>query len=476
MSSLLLLSRWAEVAAEGLPSPSLLVVPLLVIIVLVAFNALFVMAEFAILGARATRMEQLAQDGDQSAATVLGTLEDPERQNGYLATAQLGITVVTLGLAMYGEPNVAHWLEPYLALWTGRDVHSDFIVRAGYFISIGLLTYLHVVLGEMIPKSLALAEANRWALALNGIMTLLQRILYWPIRFLNGIGNLLLRLFRVPAPSGHARLYSPEEIEQIVSESTEGGMLTTEAEEMIQNILDFGDRTVGQVMTPRRKMVALSCDMPRDELLLFVAKSTHSRFPVYENDRDHIVGILHLKDLIRYHLHNGRTFVLRDMLRPAPFVPEHQKVETLLTAFKRQKLHMAVVIDEFGGVAGVVTLEDLVEEVVGEVRDEFDTELEPYEVVEPGVVETAGDYLLDDLEDDMYLGDADNLPDVDTVGGLIVTLLGRPPQIGDEVAVNGSVRMRVLAIDGRAVGRARITFPVVKRSADDAEEAPERDD
>jgi CBS domain containing-hemolysin-like protein len=237
---------------------------------------------------------------------------------------------------------------------------------------------------------------------------------------------------------------------------------------MIRNIFDFGERLVGQVMTPRLKVEAIPLDISREALLQQVAESYHSRFPVYQGDRDHIVGILHVKDLVQQTLRFKGSFDLRLLLRPAPAVPEDQGVEVLLAAFRRQRLHMAIVLDEFGGMAGIVTLEDLVEEIVGEVRDEFDTEREPFVEITPGVVEVDGEYLVDDLKDVVFLGEDHTLPDVETVGGLIVTKLGRPPLVGDEVTYNGGgVSMKVLAVSGRAVARARVEFGTVENNAEE---------
>ncbi|MDX1412955.1 MAG: hemolysin family protein, partial [Candidatus Promineifilaceae bacterium] len=247
-----------------------------------------------------------------------------------------------------------------------------------------------------------------------------------------------------------------------VTESAEGGLIEEDAEEMIRNIFDFSDRTVGQVMTPRTKVQAIPSDIPKDELLALVTASRHSRFPVYEGDLDHIVGILHLKDLIRQTIKSSSTFDLRLILRAAPAVPEDQLVETLLAVFKQQRLHMAVVVDEFGGIAGIVTLEDLVEEVVGEVRDEFDLEKEPFVEISPGILEVAGDYLVDDLTEVVYLGSEETLPDVETVGGLVITKLGRPPLINDEVIYGDQVLIKVVDVDRRAVARVRIEFPAAE--------------
>jgi CBS domain containing-hemolysin-like protein len=320
----------------------------------------------------------------------------------------------------------------------------------------------------MVPKSIALTTAERAVLTLAPIMRVAEAILSIPVRFLNRIGALLLQFFQVPPAEGHARLHSAEELELIVSESAEGGLLFQEEEEIIRNIFDFSDRQVGQVMTPRTKVQAIPYDMPLDELLRFVTASRHSRFPVFEKDLDHIIGLLHLKDLIRQRLNNKGNFDIRLFLRPAPAVPEDQSVEKLLAAFKRQRIHLAVVLDEFGGVAGIVTLEDLVEEIVGEVRDEFDFEKEPFIEISPGVLEVAGNYLVDDLSDEVYLGEEDDLPDVETIGGLIHTWLGRPPQIGDYVTsqYNEDVSFTVLDVDGLAVARVKVEFPTKDNKAD----------
>jgi len=290
-------------------------------------------------------------------------------------------------------------------------------------------------------------------------MQVAQTILVIPVRLLNAVGSWLLRVFKVPPAEGHARVLSPEEIELLVTESAEGGLLNEDEEEMIRNIFDFSDRLAGQVMSPRTRVQAIPVDIAKNELLQIVTESRHSRFPVYENDLDHITGIVHLKDLIRQTMRPDSRFDIRLIMRSAPAVPEDYPVEKLLAAFKSQRLHMAIVLDEFGGMAGIVTLEDLVEEIVGEVRDEFDLEREPFVVLEPGVIEAAGDYLVDDLAEMVYLGEREGLPDVETIGGLVVAKLGRPPEINDEVIYDEQVSFRVLDIDRLAVTRVRIEFP-----------------
>lgn len=440
---------------EGGVSTGFWLLTIAVILFFVLLNGIYVAAEFSIIGVRATQLEQMVDQGHGRARSVLVILNSREKQDSYIATAQLGITIASLALAMVGEPRIAHIIEPWLAQW---GFSPEVVETIGYFVALGLLTYLHVVLGEMVPKSLALTDAPKMVLWLARPMQISHMILEHPVRALNRVGLWLLHLFRIPPAEGHARISSPEEIELIVTESTEGGLLNEEEQEMILNIFEFSERTVGQVMTPRTKVQAIPYDVSRETVFKIVTESRHSRFPVYVKDRDHIIGILHLKDLIRQAVDAPGRFNLRSILRAAPAVPEDLPVETLLAAFKRQRLHMAVVLDEFGGMAGVVTLEDLVEEVVGEVRDEFDQEKEPFMEIGPGVLEVAGDYLLDDF-DEGFWGDEASLPDVDTVGGLAITILGRPPQVGDEMVFNNTVHLKVLAVDRRAISRLRIEFP-----------------
>lgn len=450
----------AAATESEMPGISELILPTIVIFILVLINGFFVAAEFSIIGVRVTQVEQMAEEGNARARRVFDIIDSRKKQDQYIATSQLGITIASLGLAMYGEPAIGHFIEPYLAGLLGVAPDATAVLTVSYLLALGLLTYLHIVIGEMVPKSLALMDSIRVVMFINQPMQLVQALFRWPVHLLNGIGNLLLRLFKIPPAQGHARVLSPEELELIVSESTEGGLLNEEEEELIRNIFDFGDRVVAQVMTPRTRVQAIPVDISHNALLKLVTESRHSRFPVYKNDRDHIIGILHIKDLMRQTLRATGAFDIRLILRSTPAVPEDQPIEALLAAFKRQKLHMAIVLDEFGGMAGIVTLEDLVEEIVGEVRDEFDQEIEPYVEIEPGVIEVSGEYLVDDLVDDVYLGDENMLPDVDTVGGLVVTKLGRPPRVGDEAVYNDHVRFVVLAVSRRAATRIRVEFPV----------------
>ncbi len=445
----------AAAAAAEMPPLTAWIWPLVVISLLIVLNGLYVAAEFAIIGTRPSQMEALAEEGDKTARRIHHIIENPRRIDQYIATAQLGITIASLGLGMYAEPAVAHLIEPYLTAWFGIE-NPDTVHTITYFLVLGVLTYLHVVVGEMVPKAIALSNPGSAAMQLNQPMWVSQKVLTPLVFTLNSIGNWLLKLLRLPPAT--PRPHSPAEIEQIVSESTESGLLNLEEQEIIRNIFDFSDRRVGQVMTPRPRVQGIPLDMPMEELLPTVGKSIHTRFPVFDGSRDRIVGIVHLRDLAEFLLNDEEPFDLRKIMTPAPVVPADDLVEDLLAMFRRDHIHMAIVLDEVGGMAGVVTLEDLIEEVVGEVRDEFDIEHEPLVELDEGVLDVSGTFLLTTLQEMKVLPPAaPDLPDVDTVGGLITTLLGRPPLVGDACEF-GPVKFFVTEVVGLAVVRARIEF------------------
>ena len=425
----------------------------IVIALLIAINGLFVAAEFAIIGVRPSRMDQLAREGNRTAIGIRDVVRAPARQDRYIATAQIGITLASLGLGMYGEPAIAHLIEGPLHDWFGLE--GAIVHTISFIIALSLMTYLHIVFGEMIPKSLALQNPERMVLALALPMRLIGTIMSPAVTALNRIGVWVLRLLRVPPPGQGSRLHTPDELEMIVSESVAGGLLDTEEQQLITNIFDFADRRVRQVMTPRPKIRAVPVTISEEALIEHFKVSPHSRVPFYDGTIDNIVGILHLKDFVRQQV-SGRPYNPRALLRKAPIVPESLHVEALLASMKRLHQHMAIVIDEYGGTAGLVTLEDLVEEVVGEVRDEFDAEeIQPIEAVERGQLRVHGAVLLETLEDHVPLGEITH--DVETIGGLALAELNRPAQPGDEVVVNG-VTLHVEAVEGLAIERLLLSF------------------
>ena len=429
-------------------------VPLVILAVLIFVNAIFVAAEFAIVASRSFKLEALA-DQSASARQALKIVQNTRLQDRFIAVAQLGITLVTVALGMYAEPTIAGWLYGPLQQWFGLSEAVAHTVATVFVL--GVITYLHVVIGEMIPKAMALHSPEGIATGVMPAMRFLNLLFLPGVWVLNAIAGAFLRMMTLPLQGGH-RLYTANELEMLVRESSEGGEIESEQSDLIEAIFDFGEREVYQCMTPRPRVKGLPLDATEADLIELMVRSKHSRFPVYEGDLDHIRGILHVKDFIRWRSANeGEAFDLRPLLRRAPRVPLHMSSARLLASFKRLRVHMAVVMDEYGGTEGIVTLEDLIEEVVGEVYDEHDHESLP-EINEmpDGSLLVEGEVLLEDFNElypDSLISD-----DANTVGGLVVEELGRAPQVGDVVGANGA-ELTVQEVDGLAVTRVVIRLP-----------------
>ena len=425
--------------------------PILVIAVLISLNGLFVAAEFAVVVSRRSRLDQLVKDGRRGAKLVQGIVSSSVKQDRYIAVAQLGITLATIGLGMYGEPSIASWI--YGPIEHGFGVSEALAHTLGTILAVTIMTYFHVVIGEMIPKALALQSPERTALGVVGPLRV-TRILFYPLVLaLNVVATGALRLLRIPVENGGDR-YSAQELARIVNESFEGGVLGDAEQILIANIFDFGEREVYQIMTPRRRVTGLASDATLEEVHTLIGSSSHSRFPVFEGDLDHIIGVLHVKDFIKQQTEAPARFNVRVVMRRAPRVPEGMPAENLLAAFKRLKVHLAVVMDEFGGTAGIVTLEDLLEEVVGEAQE--GSEAPPrIEELGNGELRVQGGVPLEELNERYALTLTSET--AETVAGLVVDELTRPPQIGDEVELSG-VRLRAESIDGLAIATVAVSL------------------
>ncbi len=439
-----------------------ILLPLLLILFLIIVNGIFVAAEFGIAATPRARIAQMAESGSIGAQRVLHILRQPKLLNRYISTAQIGITIASLGLGMYGEHVVAEWLVGPLEVYGGIGVAAAHTLAT--ILSVAFLTYLHVVVGEMVPKSLALQSPSRAAVALTGVMQVAERIFLPLTIFLNTIGDAILRLFGLKADSS-ARLISSAELEYIVEESREGGLLDSVEQIYLENVIDFSERTVFQVMTPRTRMAAIEIMATLDVVMAVVREHQHSRYPVYQEDRDHIVGILHLKDLARW-LHDnlatvrekptGSIFILEQLMRPAFFIPESLALEQMLDHFRQQHIQIAIAVDEFGGTAGLITLEDLAEEIIGEIQDESDSEIPPFAEIDSLTLRVRGDLLLDELNQHYELKlDHD---DAETVGGLIMDALGHMAEPGESVDYAG-LRFEVESMAGLAVETALLYLP-----------------
>jgi CBS domain containing-hemolysin-like protein len=425
-----------------------------IIAILILVNGLFVAAEFAIIGVRPTRVGQLAARGNRAARWVQGVVEDRRRTDRYIATAQLGITLASLGLGMYAEPAIAHLIEEPLHDWFGLE--GTIVHTISFIFALSIITYLHVVIGEMVPKSLALQNAEGTVLTLATPMRVVGKLFSIPVTLLNRIGLWTLKLLRIPPPGAGSRLYSLEEVELLVSESYAEGLLEDREQELVTNILDLAEERVEQVMMPRRMITAVPADVAEGELLALFSDTSFTRLPVFRDTIDDIIGVLHLKDLVRQQL-SEEPFELDALMRPVSFVPESLPVKTLLAEFQRQRQQIAMVMDEFGGTLGLVTMEDILEEVVGEVRDEFDAgEAEPIILVEPGHIVVQGTVQVEDVEAYAPVGPHEH--DVHTVGGLVWAELDRRPEVGDTVTI-GEVTFRVDAMAGLAISQVSVFYP-----------------
>ena len=435
-----------------------LLVPVFIIIGLVVLNGLFVAAEFAIVGAPRASIEHQASRGSLLAQRVRRVLENPKRTDRYIATTQIGISVASLGLGMYGEHVLAEWiahqLEPYDANpWIAA--HAMASVAA-----IGVLTYLHIVIGEMVPKALALQSAERTVLYVTPPILVLEKAIYPLVVALNGIGNLILRLIGVRrTEAGTDRYHTTEELQFIIEESQEGGLLRGESGNILRELFEFGDLTAGEAMVPRVLVTGIPVGAEPDELRMIVRGHAHTRYPVFIGGLDNIIGSLHIKEVLR-HILSNRAVTARDA-RPLPYVPGPLLLDEVLAAMRRDRSQMAVVMDQHGGTAGLLTIEDLFEEVVGDIEE--GRARSPIVKDDQGRVHVRGTVRLQEAGD--AIGCTLEHERVTTISGLVLLLLGRPASVGDVVAYQ-KVRIEVTAVTGRGVQDAVVTTvaPATTRS------------
>ena len=422
---------------------------LFVILLLVLANGLFVAAEFSIVGATRAAIEHQATYGNRLAQRVARVLEDPREQDRYIATTQIGISIASLGLGMYGEHVLAEWIYPFLEPYDGNRWIAAHALASG--ISVAILTYLHIVIGEMVPKALALQSADTTVLYVSPVILALEVALKPLVVALNATGNALLRVVGIRRQEVDAeRYHTPEELEFIVKESQEGGLLRGEAGKILRELFEFGDLTAAQAMVPRVRLVGIPVAMEVDELRQLVRLHPHTRYPVYTGDLDHIIGSVHIKELLR-HFIAGQSISARDA-RPVPYLPATMAMDDVLATMRRHSAQMAVVMDEHGGTAGLVTIEDLFEEVVGEIEES--RERAPIVREAEGRLLVRGTVRLKDVGE--ALGIALEHPDVLSVSGLVLTELGRPAAAGDVVNWS-SIRIDVRTVAGLGVGDAIIT-------------------
>jgi CBS domain containing-hemolysin-like protein len=420
---------------------------LLAVLLLVLANAFFVAAEFALVGARRSKVEQMAATGDRGAKAALGAIQHLDR---YISGTQLGITLSSLALGWIGKPALAGLLDRVLSL-VGMDVPPTAThTVAGVVTAFLIITFLHIVLGELAPKSIALLypeNVSRWVAR---PLILFSRVMNPFIVVLNGTATWMLHRFGIEPPTEAAKVHSPEEIRMLVAQTTEHGRLDEMDRAMIAGVLDFHHKKARDVMIPRTDIVALPIDATEKQVREVLRRERYSRYPVYRDSVDDLVGVFLARDLW---MHEGPTpFVLASFVREPLYVPDSRPAERVLDDLRKTRAHMAIVLDEYGGTAGILTMEDLVEEVVGDISDEYDVMArEAFEM--DGVLELAGSMSLIDVRSDHSV----QIPEGSwsTLGGFVFARLGRLPRVGDRVAFGGG-ELEVVALEGRRVAAVRV--------------------
>jgi putative hemolysin len=408
------------------------------VLLLVLGNAYFVAAEYSLVTARRSRLSELADLGSRRARLAVRLLDDPVR---FIATSQLGVTAFSILIGAVGEPLIAEIFDPYLA--TGIS----------FAIAILIVTYLHVVIGELVPKSLALATREKLVLQLvvplEGFYIATKPIIW----VMQSSADAIVRLFGVDPKDPAGSSHTEHEIRMLVAQAPE---IEEAEQELIYKAFDFADKEVAEVMVPRPDVVAISVDMPPEEALAAVIDSPFTRYPVYGGTIDEIIGILHVRDLFKALYGTGiETVKIEEILRPAYFVPETKDLAALLAEFRKTNQHMAVVVDEYGATEGIVTLENVLEEIVGEIEDEYDLPDEDVERLDEHRILVDGTFPIDDFNEQFH----QELPQEDyhTVAGFVFGEIGRAPEMGDEVVWDG-LRFAVVETEGPRIEKLEIEF------------------
>jgi len=437
-----------------------IVTAILVVAALILINAVYVGAEFAAVSARRSRIQQLADDGHPLAAWLLPLIESPADLDRYIAACQIGITLSSLVLGAFAQRTIAVWLEPLFAQWGGLQGVAAQSTSAAVVLLV--LTVAQVIFAELVPKSLALQYPTQ--AALYTLIPMLPSLwLYRPfIKWLNGSGLILLRLLGSPSQS-HRHIHSPDEIELLIAESRDGGLLEPDEHRRLQRALRLNLRQAKQLMVPRRKIAAIDINTPLAEVIAFVAQSPFSRLPVYRESIDNVVGMLHTKDLVRWRVSGGGDEALANLLRPIASVHESVTVDKVVRELRERRSHLALVVDEFGGTAGLLTLEDVLSELLGDVGDEFKPGDPVPETLANGRFRLPGSMAVDDAA--TLLNTEWETETATTIGGLVTAALGRLPVPGDTVTL-GDYELVVERVADRAA-ESVFAKPVPKAAGDE---------
>ena len=426
------------------------VLNLVIVVLLVLANGFFVASEFALVGVRKSRIETLAKTGSRRARRLLPLVNN---LNAYISATQLGITLASLALGWIGEPAVAHLLEIPLK---GR-ISDTLMHTIAFAIAFSIITFLHIVLGELAPKTLALERAEKTALAIALPMEIFYKVFRWPIQLLDWAGTRTVRLFGLHPSGSHASIYTEDELRQLIDISRASGHLEPDDQRLINRVLDFSDAQVREAMIPRTAVAGLPVTATLQESKEAFRNLGYSRLPVYEDNLDKVVGVLVRRDLEPY-LEDAKpseSFNLRNLIHAPQFIPTTARLGAALKLMQSKRIHLGFVVDEYGGLEGIVTLEDLLEEIVGEINDEFDEEVRAQILKEAD-----GTYLLSGM---LTVRDANRQLDLDlpedggytTLAGFLMAQAGRLPQSGEVVAFE-NMTFKIERLEGRRIRRVRL--------------------
>ena len=423
------------------------ILPIIAIIALVLINGVFVAAEFALVGSRRTRFIDLADNGNRAARWLLRVFDRPAGKDSYIAVAQLGITLASIGLGMYGEPAIAHWLyDPFEDLGLSEGAAHT----VGFLVALSIITFLHVVVGEMIPKALALQAPEGTSIRVNPVMRGFSLLFRPAVAALNWVAFSLMRLLRIPEPDKTMSLYSSEELAIVTDEAAEGGTLPELQRDIIHNIFELEELTAEELMTSRPHVLAIPHDADRAAIADRITTSSTSRYPVFVDDLDHVIGLLHVKDFVRVS-QSDDPVDLPTLVRQVPTVTGGTTAADLLERFKNDRIHAALVVDELGSTIGIVTLDDIISEVIDDPAGDHDL---PAVKHDDGSVTLDGETTLAELRDDHGLHfDHD---DVTTLAGLVLATTGTLPSVGDRVEVQGH-RLSVERTESHKITQVRVT-------------------
>lgn len=429
---------------------------------LVGINGVFVAAEFSLVKVRKTHLAELAENGSRKAQTALDVAS---KLDAYLSACQLGITLASLGLGWLGEPAIATLIEPLfegVAGWS--TVYTETIAMTVAFI---LISFLHIVLGELVPKSLAIQKAERTALATAGFLKGFYRIFYPAIWILNNLANLVLRIWRIQ-PANEADLaHSEEELRMLVDASQRHGYLDKMEGKLLDNVFEFSDRIASEVMIPRQDMVCIFMQDSFEEILDVVKKYGHTRYLLCDDDKDHVLGLVHMRDILRLREQMEEVKDITQIKREILAVPEGMPISHLVQKMRHQRTHMAIVVDEFGGSAGLVTIEDMLEELVGEIYDEFELEQPDIQKLAENEYALNGRVLMEEVSELLEIQLEEET--VSTIGGYVFSRLGRKPIKGDEVYFDG-FRFEVMEVIGFRITKVKVMRKPTESKAIEASE------